>query len=162
MRSRAAGYILIETALALVILSVGAFAVHRTIQEAIRTRGQAQDFTRARFLLDQQMAEMLAQPVLVEKRAQGRFTGQDDRFSWTSDIRRVNPPVPKAPSRPPRDPNRPVTPFEFPRNREYMARVQVTVSWERAGMNFSESYETLLPAQRLWQSPLPPAAPVAR
>lgn len=161
MRARAAGYILVETALALVILSVGALVVHRTIQEAIRTRGQAQDFTRARFLLDQQMAEVLAQPVLVEKRAQGHFTGQDERFSWTSDIRKVNPPVPKSPSRPPRNTSTPVGPFVFPRNRDYMARVQVTVSWQRAGLEFSESYETLLPASRLWQSPRLPAAPAA-
>lgn len=158
MRARAAGYILIETAVAVLLLSVGAFAVHRTIQEAIRTRGQAQDFTRARFLLDQRMAELMAQPVLTERRAQGRFAGQDDRFSWSSDIRRVNVPVPKAPLRP-RPDAPPAPPFEFPGNRDYLARVQVTVSWERGGMDFSESYETLLPPQRLWQPPPPPRTP---
>lgn len=158
MRARAAGYILIETAVAVLLLSVGAFAVHRTIQEAIRTRGQAQDFTRARFLLDQRMADVLAQPVLVEKREQGRFTGQDDRFTWNSDIRRVNMPVPKAPMRP-REDGPPAAPFEFPRDRDYLARVHVTVSWERGGMNFSETYETLLPPQRLWQAPRVPGTP---
>lgn len=158
MRTRAAGYILIETAVALVLLSIGAFAVHRTIQEAIRTRGQAQDFTRARFLLDQRMAEVLAQPVLVEKSAQGRFTGMDNRFAWTSDIRRVNVPVPKAPMRPRQD-GKPVPKLEFPLDRDYLTSVQVTVSWERSGMNFTEAYETLLPPQRLWQ---PPRQPVQR
>lgn len=156
MRARAAGYILIETAVALVLLSIGAFAVHRTIQEAIRTRGQAQDFTRARFLLDQRMAEVLAQPVLVEKRAQGRFTGMDDRFAWTSEIARVNVPVPKAPLRP-RPDGKPAPKFEFPRSRDYLASVRVTISWDRSGMSFSETYETLLPPQRLWQPPPPPA-----
>lgn len=155
MRARAAGYILIETAVALVILSVGAFAVHRTIQEAIRTRGQAQDFTRARFLLDQRMAEVLAQPVMVEKRAQGRFTGQDDRFAWTSEIRRVNPPAPRAPMRPPQS-GQPPAKFEFSMNRNYLTHVKVTVSWDRGGMSFSETYETLLPPERLWQPPPPP------
>lgn len=159
MRARAAGYILIETAVAVLLLSVGAFAVHRTIQEAIRTRGQAQDYTRARFLLDQRMAEVLAQPVMVEARAQGRFSGQDDRFSWSSAIRRVNTPVPRTPLRPPREGAPLAAPFEFPRSRDYLAAVQVTVSWERGGMNFSETYETLLPPQRLWQPPPAPRTP---
>jgi len=159
MRARAAGYILIETAVAVLLLSVGAFAVHRTIQEAIRTRGQAQDYTRARFLLDQRMAELLVQPVLVVKRAQGQFSGQDDRFSWTSEVQRVNAPVPKAPLRPPREGITPPPQFEFPRNRDYLARVQVTVNWERGGMEFSETYETLLPPQRLWQPPPAPRTP---
>ena len=35
---RAAGYIMIETAVAVVILSLGAFAVNGAIQESIRTR----------------------------------------------------------------------------------------------------------------------------
>jgi hypothetical protein len=151
MRARAAGYILIETAVALVLLSVGAFVVHRTVQEAIRTRGQAQDFTRARFLLEQRMSELLVQPVLAEKRSSGRFSGDDDRFTWTTDIRRVNVPVPRAPLRPRL--NGPPPKFEFPETRDYLARVVVTVSWERSGVAFSESYETLLPPHRLWQPP---------
>ena len=72
-RKTICGYILIETAVALVLLSVGAMTVHRTIQEAIRTRGQAQDYTRVRFLLDQAVADLELQPELIVHAAQGQF-----------------------------------------------------------------------------------------
>ncbi|MCH7909983.1 MAG: hypothetical protein IIB38_10245, partial [Candidatus Hydrogenedentes bacterium] len=68
-RRTISGYILLETAVALVLLSVGATTVHRTIQEAIRTRGQAQDYTRVRFLLDQVVADIEIQPELTEHAA---------------------------------------------------------------------------------------------
>ncbi len=152
--ARRSGYILVETAVALVLLSVGSYAVHRTIQEAIRTRGQAQDFTRARFLLDQAMENVLAQPILTERQESGRFAGADDRFSWTSEVRRVNVPPPKAPLRPPAD-RKPVPKFEFSEGAEFLTRVRVTVTWMRSGQEFSESYETLLAPERLWQPPRP-------
>jgi hypothetical protein len=152
--ARRSGYILIETAVALALLSAGSFAVHRTIQEGIRTRGQAQDFTRARFLLDQTMANLLSQPILTERHRSGRFGGLDDRFSWTADVGRVNVPPPRAPLRPRKD-GRPFSTFEFLDGADYLARVRVTLSWARSGQDFSESYETLLGPERLWQPPRP-------
>jgi len=150
-----AGYILVETAVALVLLSVGSFAVHRTIQEAIRTRGQAQDFTRARFLINTTLADILAQPQLLEARKSGSYPGADSRFSWTSEIKRIDVPVPAAPLRPRRD-AKPPPPFEFPEGIDYLARVSVTITWQRSGLDFSESAETLLGPGRLWQPPRPP------
>lgn len=152
MRARRRGYILVETAVALVLLSVGAFTVHRTIQEAIRTRGQAQDFTRARFLMSQTMGKILEQPLLVGRTNSGTYEGDDSRFSWTSEIKRAPVPVPKAPLRP-RPPNAPQVVFEYLDQRDYLGRVTVTVTWQRSGMSFSESSETLLAPNRLWQPP---------
>ena len=149
---RCKGYILVETAVALVLLSVGAFTVHRTIQESIRTRGQAQDFTRARFLISQTMGEILEQPLLVERSDSGTYEGDDSRFSWTSEIKRATVPVPKAPLRP-RPPKAPQVAFEYVGQQDYLARVTVTVTWQRSGMSFSESSETLLAPTRLWQPP---------
>lgn len=152
MSSRRSGYILVETAVALVILAIGAFAVQRTIQEAIRTRGQAQDFTQARFLLDQLMADITLQPELTEQRRRGRFPEPQSRFSWSYEIQRVDVPAPAQPLRPPPRGVKQKR-FRYPEESAYMARVRATVRWERAGMSFSESYETLLPADRLWQPP---------
>ncbi len=152
MRSRPNGYILVETAVALVILAIGAFAVQRTIQEAIRTRGQAPDFTQARFLLDQLMADVTLQPQLTEGRRDGRYPAPHERFAWSYVIERVDVPAPTAPLSPP-PPRKKQRPFTFPEDTAYLARIRATVRWQRAGMTFSESYETLLPPERLWQPP---------
>ena len=157
-RRRRAGYILVETAVALVLLSVGSFAVHRTIQEAIRTRGQAQDFTRARFLLNGTLGELLAQPLLTEKATSGRYTGSDSRFAWSAEVKRVDVPIPTAPLRPRRGGGASGK-FEFPQGMDYLARVSVTVTWQRNGIDFAESCETLLGPNRLWQPPRAPRRP---
>jgi hypothetical protein len=156
--ARRSGYILIETAVALALLSAGSFAVHRTIQEGIRTRGQAQDFTRARFLLDGVTNDALMQPQLREGSGSGRFSGGDARFSWAWTVRRVGPPAPKFPLRPPRPGDAP-KPFRSPEESAYLAHVRVAVRWERGGMPFAESYETLLAPERLWQPPRMRRAP---
>lgn len=152
MTRRRDGYILIETAVAIVVLSVGAFAVHRTIQEAIRTRGQSQDYTQARFLLDQVMADVTEQPELVEGRRQGQFPAPNDRFSWEAVVQRVNVPAPTIPLKPPPRGEKPQR-FAYPEDYAYLARVRVTVYWTRSQQDFSESYETLLQPDRLWQPP---------
>ncbi len=152
LRRAAAGYILVETAVALVVLSAGAFAIHRTIQEAIRTRGQAQDFTRARFLLDSVANRLLLQPLLTEDSKAGQFDGPDARFAWQWTVRRVDPPLPATPLKPPPQ-GETSRPLEIPRESAYLAHVLVSVSWQRGGIPFTESYETLLPPERLWQPP---------
>lgn len=147
------GYILVETAVALVLLSVGAMTIHRTIQEAIRTRGQAQDYTHARFLLTQVVAELEIQPELVEGSSQGQFSDEHSRFSWSYDVRRVNFPVPTAPIRPAPEGKEQGQSIKFLEGQNYLAYVQATVSWTRSGISFSESYETLLGPEKLWQPP---------
>ncbi len=146
------GYILIEAAVAMVLLSIGALTVHRTIQEAVRTRGQAQDYTRARFLLEQVMADLESQPELVEHSDRGRFEGEHARFSWDYRVRRVNLPKPGRPLRPPPEGEK-IKKFTYPEGQEYLAHLRATVSWTRSGRPFSESYETLLAPEALWQRP---------
>ena len=146
------GYILIEAAVAMVLLSIGAMTVHRTIQEAIRTRGQAQDYTRARFLLEQVVADLEIQPELIEHSDRGRFEGEHARFSWDHRVQRVNLPMPGPPLRPPPE-GKKVESFEYPEGQEYLAHLRASVSWTRSGRSFSESYETLLSPDSLWQPP---------
>ncbi len=156
---RAAGYIMIETVVAVMVLSLGAFAVNGAIQQAIRTRGQAQDFTHARFLLDGLMNEIQMQPVLREESQTGRFSGPDARYSWEWSVRRVNPPVPQAPFKPLPPGAKPLPPFQYSPELSYLAHVRVVIRWERAQMPFEESYETLLAPERLWQPPPPKVLP---
>lgn len=155
---RASGYIMIETVVAVAVLSLGAFAVNGAIQQAIQTRGQAQDFTRARFLLDSLTNELLLQPILTEGSDQGKFDGRDSRFSWAWSVSRVNPPVPSEPFKPLPPNAEPSPPFLYPRESSYLAHIHATIRWERSGMPFEESYETLLAPERLWQPP-PPRVP---
>ncbi len=154
-RQTVGGYILIETAVAVVVLSIGALTVHRTIQEAIRTRGQAQDYTRVRFLLKQVVADIEMQPELVEHSDQGRFEGEHARFSWDYEVRRVDVPLPEGPLVPPAAGTVGLEgePFAYPEGQEYLAHVRATVAWSRSGREYSESYETLLGPDRLWQAP---------
>ena len=146
------GYILIEAAVAMVLLSIGALTVHGTIQEAVRTRGQAQDYTRARFLLEQVLADLEIQPELVEHSGRGRFEGEHARFSWDYRVRRVNVPLPSQPLRPPPK-DKKFQRFEYPEGQGYLGHLRVNVSWTRSGRAFSESYETLSAPDSLWQAP---------
>lgn len=147
------GYILVETAVALVVLSAGAFVVHGTIQQALQTRGQAQDYTRARFLLEGLVADLEMQPQVAVHAAEGRFEGEHDRFSWDYRVRRVNVPKPVAPLRPAPEGSKKAKPFEYLADRDYLAHMRATVYWTRSGRSFSESYETLLRTSKLWQPP---------
>lgn len=147
------GYILVEAVVALVLLSVGAMTVHRTIQEAIRTRGQAQDYTHARFLLTQIVAGLEIEPELLVHSSQGRFSGEHNRFSWAYRVQRADFPKPKRPLRPPPKGTKQNQKIEYAEGQDYLAHVRVSVSWTRSGLAFSESYETLLGPDQLWQLP---------
>lgn len=147
------GYILVEATVALVLLSVGSMTVHRTIQEAIRTRGQAQDYTHARFLLTQIVAGLEIQPELLEHSEQGQFSGKHSRFSWAYRVQRVSFPMPRGPLRPPPKGAKQGRNIEYVDGQDYLAHVHASVSWIRSGRAFSESYETLLGPDHLWQPP---------
>ena len=149
------GFILIETAVALVVLSAGAFVVHGTIQQALQTRGQAQDFTRARFLFEGLVSRLELQPELTVHSREGQFDGEHSRFSWSYRVGRVDVPKPAAPLRPRPKNVKVVKRFAYQVDHEYLAHVRVTVNWSRSGKTFSESYETLLPSRKLWQPPKP-------
>lgn len=135
------GYILVETMVALVLLSIGAFAVQGTIRESLLTRGQAQDYTRARFLLQDLIADIELQPLLAAGKHTGQFKGADDRFRWDTEVRRVDVPKLKGGQKP----------FRFPEGFEYLTRVRATIYWKRGGREFSETMETLLSPEHLFQ-----------
>jgi type II secretory pathway pseudopilin PulG len=164
------GYILLETLVAVVVLGLGSVMVHSVLRQGIQTRGQAQDITQARFLLEDLVAQIELQPKLLEGTRQGYFEDANYRFSYSYDVRKINF-SPPASSMRPEKPNDSDTDSESdddsestltPERREqlleqlaksYLVQVNATVTWSRAGMPFGESMELLLGSEHLYEPP---------
>ena len=93
---RRAGYILVETVVAMGVLSISMLIIHQDIRQAIMTRGQAQDFTTARFLLEKVFAEHMEQSLLREESDSGRFPPPHQRFAYEWTISKVEMPDRKS------------------------------------------------------------------
>ena len=145
------GYILFEATLALVLLTVGAYSVHGVIRQAILTRGQAQDYTTAKFLLEQVIADVEFQPVITPERQEGRFEGEYDRFSWSAEVNKIEIPKPEGPliSLGGGGPD----PGELKLQSPALAHVVATITWQRGGRTFTETMETLFDYKKLWIQP---------
>jgi hypothetical protein len=143
----ARGYILLEVTVALILLSVGAYAIHSAFQQAAMARGQAEDYTRVRFLLEQVLGDLDAKPVLEEGAANGVFDEPNGRFRWSWRIQKVMLPLLRPEGHPT------AKPFRYPIGLDFVVHVEATVEWERGGQTFSESMETLLGPERLWEPP---------
>lgn len=143
------GYILLEATVALILLSVGAYTVHGAIRQAIVTRGQAEDYTRVRFLMNKVVSDLEIEPTVFRESESGTFDGDDSRFRWKYTITRVNlPPVGRSRALPPRHGR-----FKYVPHVSFVVHLVVTVEWSRAGRNFSETYETLLSPDKLHLNP---------
>ena len=139
------GWILLETIVALLLLSVAMVAVNRAMYEAALTRAQAQDYTEARFLLEEKMAELTMWPVLACPLAQnGDFGEAHPRFSWAwsvSEVRIVPPQLPQQARR--------RLPMDMQLDERILGRLEVTVRWTRAGQAYERTAKTLLPSDRI-------------
>ena len=63
MTSRSkAGYILVETVVAMVVLSIGIMTIQSSLRQIIIASGQARDYTQARFLLEELVEKLLFEP----------------------------------------------------------------------------------------------------
>jgi hypothetical protein len=144
---KARGYILLETVMALVVLSIGALTINGAARNALQTRGQALDYTDARFILDNLMADVEMQPRLQEGVTRGAWKA-NPRFQWRIEIRKA-PLTPPVTPRRPGPKSKPPGSFKFDAHTDYLTAVEVTLSWTRGGQSFEESYETLLPPDRL-------------
>jgi hypothetical protein len=140
------GWVLLEAIVALTVLSVGVWAVNRALQDALLTRAMAQDYTQARFFLEQVISELELQPVLAEGASKSGTFGDDyPRFSYTWMVSKVDVPAPQIPPQllaiMQTEPELPVP---------YLGKLRVTVNWTRAGRSFSRSLETLIAPNRLY------------
>lgn len=140
------GWILVETMVALMVLSIGGVAVNRAMQEALITRVMARDFTTARFLIEQVISEVELQPMLVEGASKsGGFGESHPQFSYQWEVSVVEIPQPELP---PLATATIVQPIQYPVR--YLGKIHVTVSWTRAGRSFERSLETLVSPERIY------------
>jgi hypothetical protein len=139
------GYILFEAVVAMALLSIGIVGIQRAMQQAIITRGQARDYTQARFLLEEVMSWVELQPQLYTGKNAGRFEGDRSRFAWEWDITKIDFPEPEIPADVPPQQRR-----RFQLRAPYLAKIKVTVSWKRRGHKYQESLETLWSPEKLF------------
>jgi len=149
MRPR--GYILVETIVAMAVLSVTIMGIHRSVQQALIARGIAQDYTTARFLLEEKVAELTIQPQLRESQGKGVFPAPYQRFNFEWKVSKIS--FPKPPMPPHLPPER--RPFIENQFKDYMGRITLKLDWTRAGRPYERVAETLISPDKLWQPPKP-------
>ncbi len=146
---RSGGYILFEVLFSLALLSIAGITLQSALQQAILTRGQAQDYTIARFLLNQIVSEIELQPQLVEEEKEEQFPPPYDRFSYKWKVSKLEVPMPELP------PNLPPDMKENLKKiyKNYMAKLDIWIKWHRAGMKFETHAQTLYQPEKLWLPP---------
>jgi len=139
------GYMLLETIVAMMVLSVGVLAVNRALYQVLLTRAIARDYTEARFLLEQVIAPIELQPLVAEGEAAGDFGEAYPRFSWRRTIERVPVPIPDLPTDLP-DQLRGL----LEESAGHLGEVTVTVEWTRAGRSYQRTAMTMVAPHRIW------------
>ncbi|MBI4560128.1 MAG: hypothetical protein HY706_21245 [Candidatus Hydrogenedentes bacterium] len=139
------GYILVEAMVAMVVLSLGILALRSAQQQTTLARGQARDYTQARFLLERLIAELEILPILREGASSGVFEGDFSRFRWSRTVSRVSlpgmePPVQLLPGMMVQAPD------------AFVGKITATVFWTRSGQEFQETVETLVAPAKLPQA----------
>ena len=151
------GYILVETIVAMGLLSISMMVIQGAIRQAIITRGQAEDYTTARFLMEQVVAKIELQPQMKTSSDRGPFEGEHGRFSYEWELTKVEVPIPAFPDDMPTVQRKRLE-LMF---KKYMGKLRVVIRWARAGQEFEAAGETLLAPEKLWLPPQtrPGAAP---
>lgn len=140
------GYILIETIVSMGILSISMVTVHQSLRDAVLMRGLAQDYTTARFLLEEVASERELQVEMRASSGKGVFEAPYERFSYRWYFRKVK--VPSV-TLPPWIQEHQLEDL-MSRYKGYMGKLEVTVSWERAGQPYDAKVQTLLLPEKLW------------
>lgn len=147
---RARGYILLETLVAMAVLSISILGIHRGISQSLTARARAMDFTDARFLMEETLNTLTLQPELKEGEGKGTYPAPNDRFAYSWSIKRIDLPKPDIPGDVP------------PARRSYIERllddlyvgkIEIRIAWQRSGQTFERKGETLISAKQLWQPP---------
>lgn len=132
------GFVLIESLVALAVLSIGVIAVNRAMSEALTARALARDYTEARFLIEQKMGDLEAQPVLYDGAESGDFGQARPRFRWERTVEKIRVPEAETPQG--------VTPgvaFVYEAPVPFLVKISVTVRWTRARREYAETFQTL-------------------
>jgi hypothetical protein len=143
--ARKSGWVLIETLVALTVLSIGMLAVNRALSQGLLLRANARDYTTARFLGEAKINDLLLQPILVEgANGSGGFGEVHPQFSYKWTVSRVTLPRPKLPQGLPIDARLMTPPVEF------IGKVRLVVSWTRRGSEHETTFETMIGPDRLY------------
>lgn len=140
------GYILFEAVFSMALLSIAGLTFQSALHQAILTRGQANDYTIARFLLERVNAEIELQPQFEETEKSGQFPSPYNRFTYEWKISKLSIPKPSLPSKLPPDLRENLEKMF----RDYMAKVDIWIRWQRAGMNFEVHAQNLFQPEKLW------------
>ena len=147
-----AGYILVETLVALSVLSISVVVIHNALRQAVLTRAQAHDYAAARLLLDQKLAEIELQEKVPVTARDGAFPPPFERFRYRWEVSQIQVPMPA----PPPDRQLPNWDQIMDQFQPFMGKVRIEILWSRAGIDGYALGETLLPPEKLW---LPQAQP---
>jgi len=150
--ARCRGYILVETIVAMALLSVTMLTIHAGMRQAFIAIGLSEDYTTARFLLQQVMSNIELQGEVVADRKRGRFPGEYSRFNYEWQVRKIDVPQPSLPGNTPAEVR---TAFrnQFVR---HMGHARVRVTWTRLGAEYTAEAQTLFSPEAMWT---PPEAP---
>ena len=143
------GYVMVETVVAMGLLSISMVAIHGAVRQTVIARGQAEDYTVARFLLEETVAKKELLPEVLEGRGGGGFPAPFSRFRHEWEITRVTLP------RPPIPPGFPPERYQELERRfmKYIGKLRVRIMWTRAGQDFEVVGVTLLRPGQLWTPP---------
>lgn len=144
--TKQAGYILFEAVCSMAILSIAGLTFQSALHQAILTRGQALDYTTARFLLEKINSDIELQPQHIEDEKSGTFPEPYNRFSYQYKISKVSIPKPELPSQLPPDLRENLEKMF----RDYMMKVDIWIRWQRAGMKFEVHAQNLFQPEKLW------------
>lgn len=139
------GYLLMETIVAMAVLSLSMAVMHAGIRQAVLARGQARDFTTARFVLEEVVAGLEMRLQLVEGKGEGAYQ-PDPRFTYAWEVSKISVPRPPLPDDLPEVSRQQMEKFFT----GYMPKIRVAVRWQRAGFDFEAVGETLLGPEKLW------------
>ena len=141
------GYILVEALVALGLLSVSIGVIQGALHQAILTKGQANDYTEAKWVLESIMAQKKLEAPLQEGQGKGVLR---DRYEYTWQVDTIDLPVPDMPLDAPPEQLQHfnVLVEQIPKN---MGRLRVQLRWYRAGQLREVSAECLLAPDQLWQ-----------
>lgn len=150
MKVRAAwGYIMVETLVAMAVLSISAVAIQEAIRQAILSRGEAMDYTTARFLVEKVIADRMLVFEQPEGKDEGKFGPPFERFAYSWELRRVEIPMPELPASMPMEEAKAFKDSYV----KYIGKLRVKLTWSRAGTPFTAVAETLLRRNLVWMPP---------
>jgi hypothetical protein len=93
-RHRRRGYIMVETLVAMTILSISSFAIQRAIYQAVSARREAEQITIARYLLEHLVAKIEMRPEMALESGQGDFVADGfPNLAYAYEVSRIEAPL---------------------------------------------------------------------